>query len=96
MNINTKFNINATLINTNGEEREITPINGKNFTLQELYKLIDCTTIEVLPLPNRKYMIIDEEGKLKLRYTLNGKATQIYKLDFIVGNVVICDRGMFK
>jgi len=88
--------MNAILITTDGEEKEITPINGKNFTLQELYKLIDCTLVEVLHLPNRKYMIIDEEGKLKANHKLNGKATLIYSLDYIVGNVVVCDKNMFK
>ena len=58
-----------TLYKTDGTQEEVNPSNGKNFTLDELYKLLDCDTIEVIYLqeetkPKDLIMIGDEESGL--------------------------------
>ena len=91
----------AYLIKTKEEDsnsqkpEEKTPENGKNFKLKELYKMLDCKTIEVVGLSACQIMIIDEEGKLnELPY--NDMATYYFRKahpetrDFIVGNALVC------
>ena len=61
--------------------QQITPENGKNFTLQELYKLCECDMIQAVPLRKtgavkldgkivkeampEQLLLCDEDGKLK-------------------------------
>lgn len=76
----------------------VTPINGSSFTLEELYNLIDCETIEVINLTDDFILIIDEEGKLKDKY-VNNFATDIaieslQEGDYIAGNAVFCHKRM--
>ncbi len=59
----------------------ITPQNNTDFTLKELYKLIDTDIIQVLELYDNTIMIIDEEGKLKEKAVINKLATQLYSVD---------------
>ncbi len=59
----------------------IMPANNRHFSLQELYKLIDTDTIQVLELYDNTIMIIDEEGKLKDKAVINKIATQLYSVD---------------
>lgn len=59
----------------------ITPQNNSDFTLKELYKLIDTDIIQVLELYDNTIMIIDEEGKLKDKAEINKLATQLYSVD---------------
>ena len=78
-----------------------TNINKTNFNLKELYKLIDCDTIEVVYLSNGDLMIIDENGKL-LEKRYNDYATKILRTnnpenrDFIVGDALICSSSELK
>ena len=95
----------ARLISEDGTITNIKPANGINFSLQELYKLIDCELVEVKAVKNIRvsfkpapgYIIMDEEGKLRGK-ALNAMATQLYgnPNDFIVGKVVVCSKSMFK
>lgn len=92
----------AELIKSNGDTQEITPKNGKSFTLEEVYKLLTCETVEVIPLPKKRYMIIDEEGKLKPNPVQNFEGTYLLHQargisdDYIVGDVIICETKQFK
>lgn len=55
---------------------EVSPKDPEaGFTLEELYPLLSCTTIEVVSLPDGQMMIIDEEGKWAQK-PRNERATQ--------------------
>ena len=89
----------AILIKPDGTETKIAPKNGKDFQLEELYKLIGCELIEVVYHIKGKglIMIVDEEGKLKPNSQPNLQATKYLEFsDTIVGNAVICQKSMFK
>src|SRR5262249_27740327 len=88
----------ATLIRTDGTESEIRPENGKNFELDEMYRLIGnrCDIVEAIVLGDGTTMWIDEEGKLRWPTpAINRKATRLLvraggiRGDFVVGNVLI-------
>lgn len=88
------------LVKTNGEEQDIAPANGSDFELKELYKLLDCSLIEVIRTPDNKLMIIDEEGKLNNKER-NRKATKImegaiFVSDWIAGDALIINDNEFK
>ena len=88
----------ATLYNPDGTEKEVQPEKGRYFHLQELYKLLGCSFIEVAyPLRDPKHiLIIDEEGKLHdPPKPLNLAATTIYNNapDWISGPALYCLRG---
>lgn len=78
--------------------REITPANGKDWTLLELYKLLGCRYIEVVHMGGGKIMVIDEEGKLRQPLKpKNALATAeahavraIHPADYIAGDALIC------
>jgi hypothetical protein len=93
----------AKLIRADGTEQELAPVNGRYFTFAELYPLIETDTIQIIPLPNGKLMLMDENGKgyfganggkSKPRNDLATViADNIAGDDYIVGNVVVCDRS---
>jgi len=87
------------LLRANGDRVEIEPKDGKYFGLEELYKLIDADTIQIIQAKDKEMMIIvDEDGKERKK-PFNIKATTIASLayqDFIVGDVVVCPRKFFK
>ncbi len=57
--------------------REVQPENGTDFRLRQLYQLLDCSMIEVIPLPDRAFiMVIDDEGKL-IDKPRNERATRL-------------------
>ena len=94
-----KINYQATLLDPRSlEPIEVNPKNGKSFKLAELYTLLDCDTIEVIPLDGTLILIVDEEGKFKKAPVLNMAASQMwYKCfpqmrgqDVIVGKALLC------
>lgn len=90
----------AVLILPDGTEKEITPLNGKNFTLPELYTLLECEIIESVSAIDGRRIIVDEEGKLKPNPIKNVKATLLYMKgfsgDYIVGRAIVCKPRMFR
>jgi len=91
----------ATLVRTDGTTAEVRPA-GKKFTLQEMYRLIGCTTVEMLTVPGRPFqrLWMDEEGRLTHK-PHNAHATALLvKLhgrtlgaDDIVGDVLVTGAG---
>ena len=84
----------AQIIKTTGEVVEVSPKNGKDFSLEEL-KAIVGGWIEVVSLHDGRLIVCDEEGKLKGK-DRNHKATDLYRLtlltnDFLVGDVLVCN-----
>lgn len=88
----------AILIDVDGTETTVSPANPKKgFTLDEMYKLIGCELVELIPLPHNQEMWVDEEGKIK-GAPINRKATQVFQaaigaFDAIVGKALICKKG---
>lgn len=88
----------------NGEIKEVTPKNGTDFQLEELQKIVGGY-IEVLNFrndPEQRIMVLNEEGKLK-GLQMNEKATElaqgfnaISQIDYIVGDVLVCNNSMVK
>ena len=82
----------ATFLRTSGESEVLSPLNGVNWTLNDLQTLVGGY-IEVGRTLDGKFLVLDEEGKLKGK-PLNIQATWMYQYgrrDPIVGDVVIID-----
>jgi hypothetical protein len=79
-------------------EKSVFPEND-TFTLKEMYKYTNSTIVEFVYL-NGHIMIIDEEGKLNNK-PINDIATHYFRKynkthDFIVGDVLLCDKSEIK
>ena len=82
-------------IKTNGEVQEVTPQNGKHFSLEELQGFVEGY-IEIVSI-GEKHMVVNEEGKLN-GLEINARATFIFSQhyrhrDVIVGNVLLAEPG---
>lgn len=96
----------ATLIKPDGTETEVQPKNSQDFQLQELYELIECSTVEMIYLADGRTMWMDEESKLKSYLDKadprNAKATKLLRQaggipwDEVWGNVLVCGEGEVK
>lgn len=80
---------------SNGEVQEITPKNGKHFSLDELQGFVEGY-IEIVSIGD-KHLVVNEEGKLN-GLDINSKATEIFAkhyghIDVIVGNALLANRG---
>lgn len=84
----------ATIIKADGQCIETQPKNGTDFKLEELNEIVGGY-IEVLTLNDDQIMVINEEGKV-YGLPLNLKATDMYGLDFIVGDVLVCEESEVK
>jgi hypothetical protein len=85
----------ATFLRTSGEREVLSPLNGVHWTFAELGLLVGGYP-ERLRTTDGRYLVIDEEGKLKDK-PLNREATLIYvygRHDPIVGDVVIIDTNL--
>lgn len=85
----------ATLYKADGSTRQVEPDNGSSFELEQLYDLLNCDMIQVVPVGKGEIMVIDEEGKLKSDAKINKKATErargfLFAGDVIVGNALVC------
>lgn len=89
----------ATIYKTDGTSVSIQPKNGKDFSLKEMQEIVDGY-IEILDLNDGRIIVLNEEGKCNgLPY--NHMATLMYRkayntLDFIVGDVLVCDSKQVK
>lgn len=82
----------ATLYRTNGTIEDVSPKNGKKFSLEELQKFVGGY-IERVDMFNGNSMYVNEEGRFReLPININAstelsRTRDIY--DFIVGNAVV-------
>ncbi|HIB21727.1 MAG TPA: DUF3846 domain-containing protein [Rhodospirillales bacterium] len=83
----------AFIINTSGDETEMTPKNGSDFELKELQDVVGGL-IELVALTNGKLLIVDEEGLLK-SLPINTKASMLARRP-IVGTAIICEDHQLK
>lgn len=75
------------LVKTDFSTTEVTPSNGKNFTLEELQEMVGGY-IEIIRIPNKPSMrlVVNEDGQIKGLPT-NHMATWIFGSE-IVGDVL--------
>lgn len=64
-------------IRVDGVVENIAPINGSDFSLEEMYSLTGQDIVEHIYLPNDKLLIVDEEGLYRRPLEINWLATQI-------------------
>jgi hypothetical protein len=82
----------ATLLRSDGSTEVLQPSNGVNWSLPELQILVGGY-IEVVHTTDGKFLIVDDEGKLKLK-PLNVAATRLYqhgRRDVIAGDAVLIE-----
>lgn len=83
------------LMNVTGTQQVVSPKNGTDYKLEELYAMLNVQMIEVVTLSEHMIMIIDEEGKLN-GSAQNFEATGIFQMacnteDVIMGNALVCN-----
>lgn len=85
------------IITADGLQKKVDPANGKEFSLKELNEIVDGY-IEILHIGD-KLLVCNEEGKLQ-NLSYNAIATRIINAvgikDYIVGNVLFCDKDKIK
>jgi hypothetical protein len=82
----------AKLIKVDGTVTEVSPKDGKHFSLEELQEFVGGD-IQMVQTISGRLMYMDEEGKLKNK-PVNEKATDLFgyrAYDLVVGDVLICD-----
>lgn len=87
----------ATLIDTNGKKTKVYPADKeKGFTLEEVYALIGCKMVEVAcTFESGEMMLVDEEGWLKNKPTINSVASLICG-GYIIGNALVVSQKEFQ
>lgn len=85
---------------TNGNNEVVQPLNGTDFKLAELQKIVGGY-VEIVQLNEHLIMVVNEEGKLH-GLPINPFATLIYQAytlnndDVIVGDALICETEQVK
>ena len=93
----------AKLLKASGEVMEIEPNNGTDFKLDELYKHIQCSLVEVINLNQDDIMVVDGEGKWASNNVVNVNATVLAQenraivfWDYVAGDAIVCNRKMIR
>lgn len=92
----------AILYKQSGKIEHVQPKNGKHFTREELYEMLECDTVERIFIKGiRVIVIVNEAGKLRQR-PLNKAATMVYHrcrrmgdCDWIAGDALVCYTEQF-
>ena len=92
----------AVLYDTDGTKSNVMPKNGTNFSLEELYELLECELVELIYLNSEDQILIgDEEGRLCDKPS-NPIATVVYRSSWgtnnyppLVGKIIHCPSEMF-
>jgi hypothetical protein len=85
----------ARFIKSDGIDMELVPEKGTQFTLVELQTLVGGL-IEKAPTKDGRIIIMNEEGRLH-KLPLNNKASSLCNhVDFIVGDVLVCDKSELR
>ena len=90
------------------QPQPVSPANGRGFKLAELYRLLDCQTVDVVRVTEELILIIDDEGKFRNPAYLNLLATYVWHqhqgtlradargVGCIVGRAILCHDKQFK
>jgi len=86
----------ATFFKFDGSQTEIQPENGRNFELEELYRLLGCDTIEIITIADGddEVLVIDEDAKIKPEFlkTYNRDLSNLAGYN-LFGNALRCKRS---
>ena len=90
----------AILIPVEGEEQELTPKDGKYFSLEEMQKIVGGY-IEIVGLGEGLVLVCNEEGKIDGKSLPNARATKVWQkhygaTDVIYGDVLVCDYSFIE
>ena len=86
----------AKLIRVDGTIDPVVPKNGEDFTLEELQAFVGgCIEIVHPPSQAGAILVVNEEGRLR-GLPLNGIATAVYGLDFVVGDALLCHTSQVR
>lgn len=94
----------ARLLTAAGPARRIAcAVDALGFTLDEVYRLLDCQTVEQVSLGEGLVLLIDEDGKRR-QLPVNVEATRLLRVagslpdDFVVGDALIArlDEGLWR
>lgn len=90
----------AELIKTNGDVIEITPENGKIFTLEEAQKYVDGYYVELVKLKHHEMLICNEEAicyNLPYNHIASGLLADSYGDDCqaLYGDIIHCKSNEF-
>jgi len=85
-----------TLIYPNGRVVAMRPLNGVSYTLEELYRVLECNMVEVVhtQVPDT-ILICDEEGCFVNNPVRNVQASNLAGVP-IVGIALVCHTKRFK
>ena len=82
------------------DRKNVEPLNGSDYTREELHELLDTNIIERIVLDDKHMFLIDEEGKLKEKMVNNDATYFLRKYhktnDFIAGNALFCKISELK
>ena len=91
----------ATILKTNGTQQKVQPKNGTDFQLDELQEIVGGY-IEIVRVNTGEIIICNDNGKL-YGLPVNDNATMLAHYfnaiandDFIVGDVLICNKNQVK
>lgn len=88
------MNTTDTLI-TPANARAVKPASArKGYTLDELYELVGCGTVEIIPVGAGMILVVDEEGR-RARKPLN-RAASLLAGQPIVGAALYCKASRVK
>lgn len=88
----------AYILKVSGEEVPLEPKNGTDFQLVELQAVVGGC-IEIHYLPDDKVIVLNEEGmreKLPVNPAATVYAHNLFNLNGILGDVLICDSDMIR
>ncbi len=70
----------AILIKIDGKTNEVFPLNGHHFQFSELYKHLNCTSVEFYDLSDGRTMVCDGNARLKEDWEINLDATKLFRM----------------
>lgn len=93
----------ATLITATGAQSTVSPLDASaGFSLEEVYRLLECETVQHVNLADGRLMLMDEEAKIRNgQREINLTATRLLMeagglpRDYIIGSVLVCSRTEF-
>ena len=89
----------AKLLKASGKVMEIEPKNGTNFSLEELYEHLQCSSVEVINLNQDDIMVFSEEGNnvVNVNATMYAQENQAITSWYqIAGDAIVCNRKMIR
>ena len=96
----------STHIKVDGTVTEVTPKDGKFFSLEELRGFVGGT-VQIVPLPDERCLVCNDEGKLD-GLPINEKGTDLWKEQYpiaeypnnndelMVGDILVCDASFIE